>query len=151
MINIIVSISKNRVIGCSNFLIWHLSEDLKRFRKLTMGHVVIMGRKTYQSIGKPLDGRRNIIISSNFKADGCEVVNSLQEALKLCNNNCFIIGGGEIYKQSIGIANKLYLTLIDKEFDGDTFFPEVGNEWIEVKRQDFNNPYKYSFIDYEKR
>jgi dihydrofolate reductase len=151
MIKIIVSISKNWVIGRSNSMIWNLSEDLKRFRRLTIGHTVVMGRKTYQSIGKPLDGRRNIIISRNFQSYGCEVVNSLQEALKLCNNNCFIIGGGEIYKQSIGIAQKLYLTLIDKEFDGDTYFPEIGQEWKEVNREDFNNPYKYSFIDYEKR
>jgi len=149
MIKIIVSTSNNRVIGKNNSLIWKLPNDLKRFKKLTMYNTVIMGRKTFESIGSLLKNRRNIVITNkkDYSADGCEVVNSLQEALMLCNNNCFIIGGGEIYKQSINMADKIYLTLIDRDFEGDTFFPEIGCEWVEVNREDFD---EYSFIDYER-
>lgn len=156
MINIIVAISKNRVIGNDNKLIWSLPSDLKRFKQMTTGNTVVMGRKTYESIGKPLPNRRNIIITRNsdYKAEGCEIVNSLEEALMLCNNNCFIIGGGEIYKQSLPLADKLYLTVINEDFEGDTFFPEVGNDWVKVSREDHEpddkNKHRYSFIEYEK-
>ncbi len=104
--------SKNRVIGDSNSLIWSLPNDLKRFKQLTTGQTVIMGRKTYESIGRPLPNRRNIIITrdENYEAIGCEIVNSLEEALLLSGEDCFIIGGGEIYKQSLPIADKIYLT-----------------------------------------
>jgi dihydrofolate reductase len=156
MIKIIVAISKNHVIGNNNSLIWHLPVDLKNFKKLTTGSAIIMGRKTYESIGKPLPYRRNIIITrdENYRVENCEVVNSLEEALLICYENCFIIGGGEIYKQSLSIADELYLTLIDEEFEGDTYFPEIGEDWFESERQDFEpddkNKYKYSFIKYER-
>lgn len=156
MINIIVATSKNRVIGNNNSLIWKLPADLKRFKQITTGNTVVMGRKTYESIGKPLPNRRNIIITrdTNYLVDNCEIVNSLEEALMLCNNDCFIIGGGEIYKQSIDIADKIYLTLVQEDFEGDTYFPEIGKEWTKVFREDFEpdekNAHKYSFINYEK-
>lgn len=156
MIKIIVAISKNRVIGNDNKLIWSLPSDLKRFKQITTGNTVVMGRKTYESIGKPLPNRRNIIITRNsdYKIEGCEVANSLGEALMLCNNDCFIIGGGEIYKQSLPLADKLYLTVINEYFDGDTYFPEIGNDWVKVSREDHEpddkNKHKYSFIEYEK-
>lgn len=156
MIKIIVATSKNRVIGNNNSLIWHLPADLKHFKSLTVGSSIIMGRKTYESIGKPLPDRRNIIITRDFDyhVDDCEVVNSLEEALLICGENCFIIGGGEIYKQSLSIADELYLTLVDEEFEGDTYFPEIGEDWFESERQDFEpddkNKYKYSFIKYER-
>jgi dihydrofolate reductase len=156
MINIIVATSKNRVIGNNNSLIWKLPADLKRFKQITTGSTVVMGRKTYESIGKPLPNRRNIIITrdTNYLVDNCEIVNSLEEALMLCNNDCFIIGGGEIYKQSIDIADKIYLTLVQEDFEGDTYFPEIGKEWTKVIREDFEpdekNAHKYSFINYEK-
>lgn len=156
MIKIIVATSKNRVIGNNNQLIWSLPADLKRFKQITTGNTVVMGRKTYESIGKPLPNRRNIIITrdNEYKADGCEIVNSLEEALMLCNNDCFIIGGGEIYKQSMDLADKIYLTIVNEDFEGDTFFPEIGNEWVKVGREDYEpdekNKYKYSFIEYEK-
>ena len=126
MIKIIVAQSNNRVIGNSNHLIWRLPADLKRFKELTTGHPIVMGRKTYQSIGRPLPNRRNIIITrdENYEVDGCEVVNSIEEALLLTNSDCFIIGGGEIYKQTLHIADQIYLTQVDEEFDGDTTFPE---------------------------
>lgn len=156
MISIIVATSKNRVIGNNNSLIWKLPADLKRFKQITTGNTVVMGRKTYESIGKPLPNRRNIIITrdTNYLVDNCEVVNSLEEALMLCNNDCFIIGGGEIYKQSLDIADKIYLTLVQEDFEGDTYFPEIGKEWTKVSREDFEedekNAHKYSFIDYER-
>jgi dihydrofolate reductase len=131
MIKIIVAMSKNRVIGNNNELIWKLSSDLKRFKELTTSHPVVMGRKTYESISRPLPNRRNIIITRNseYEVEGCETVSSLEEALLLTNNDCFIIGGGEIYKQSLEVADKIYLTLVHQEFEGDTQFPELGKEW----------------------
>jgi len=148
--------SKNRVIGNNNELIWKLSSDLKRFKELTTDHSVVMGRKTYESIGRPLPNRRNIIITRNleYKVDGCEIVSSLEEALLLTNNDCFIIGGGEIYNQSIELADRIYLTLVHKEFEGDTTFPELGKEWAKMSRKDFEsdekNEYNYSFIEYDR-
>ena len=152
MIKIIVAMSKNRVIGDSNTLIWHLPEDLKRFKELTTNNTIVMGRKTYESIGKPLPNRRSIIITRDpdYYVEGCEVVNSLEEALLLSNSNCFIIGGGEIYRQSINVADKIYLTLIYNEFEGDTLFPEI-KDWVEVSKEDFaNDNFEYSFIEYER-
>ena len=152
MINIIVAMSKNRVIGNANTLIWHLPEDLKRFKQLTTGNTIVMGRKTYESIGRPLPNRRSIIITrdTNYKVDGCEVVNSLEEALELSNNNCFIIGGGEIYRQALDKADRIYLTRINKDFEGDTTFPEIG-DWYESDCQEFkNDQFEYSFIQYER-
>ena len=148
--------SKNRVIGNNNELIWKLSSDLKRFKYLTTNNPVVMGRKTYESIGRPLPNRRNIIITRNleYEVDGCEVVSSLEEALLLTNNDCFIIGGGEIYNQSIELADRIYLTLVHKDFEGDTTFPELGKEWAKMQRKDFEadekNEYSYSFIEYDR-
>ena len=148
--------SKNRVIGNNNELIWKLSSDLKRFKELTTGHPVVMGRNTYESIGRPLPNRRNIIITRNseYEVEGCEVVSSLEEALLLSGNDCFIIGGGEIYKQSLELADKIYLTLVHKDFEGDTQFPELGTEWATIDTKDFTadekNQYDYSFIEYER-
>lgn len=152
MVNIIVAMSKNRVIGDSNALIWHLPEDLKRFRNLTTGNAIVMGRKTYESIGRPLPNRRSIVITRDrdYLAEGCEVVNSLEEALLLSNSDCFIIGGGEIYRQAMDIADRIYLTLIDKEFEGDTSFPEI-KDWVEVSCEEFrNDEFGYSFVQYER-
>jgi len=156
MIKIIVAMSKNRVIGNNNELIWKLSSDLKRFKDLTTNNPVVMGRKTYESIGRPLPNRRNIIITRNleYEVDGCEIVSSLEEALLLTNNDCFIIGGGEIYNQSIELADRIYLTLVHKEFEGDTTFPELSKEWAKMSRKDFEadekNEYNYSFIEYDR-
>ncbi len=156
MIKIIVAISKNRVIGDSNRLIWHLPADLKRFKEITTGHPIVMGRKTYQSIGRPLPNRRNIIITRDeeFEVDGCEVVNSLEEALLLTNNDCFIIGGGEIYKQSLHLADQIYMTVVSEDFEGDTKFPEIDQSWYISKQEDFTsdekNQHNYSFIFYER-
>lgn len=156
MISIIVAVANNNLIGGSNKLLWHLSTDLKRFKALTMGHPVIMGRKTYESIGKPLPGRQNIVISRNtgFKPEGVFVFSSLKEALSTCTDkDAFIIGGAEIYAQSMSLADRIYLTRIFHSFEGDAFFPEIAeNEWkiekTEMHEPDEKNPYRYAFIDY---
>ena len=133
MINLIAAVSKNWVIGNNNTLIWKLPADLKRFKEITSGHPVIMGRKTYESIGRPLPNRRNIIITRdvNYSVDGCEVTHSLTDALELVKDSeVFIIGGGEIYQQSMSIADRIYLTIVHENFNGDTYFPEIGDECI---------------------
>jgi dihydrofolate reductase len=155
MIKIIVAISKNNIIGSNNTLPWKLSSDLKRFKELTTNNPIIMGRKTFESIGKVLPNRRNIVVTRNidFNVENCETVSSIEEALMLTNNDCFIIGG-EIYKQTINIADKIYLTLVDTELNGDTSFPEIDSTWFKVKEEKFNlddkNEYNYPFIKYEK-
>lgn len=126
MISIIVAMGKNRVIGKNGKLPWHIPEDLKHFKKVTFGHAVIMGRKTFESIGRPLPGRRNIIVTRNasFRPAGVTVAHSVDEALSVAGaENAFIIGGAELYQQSLDRADRLYLTLVEGEFDGDTFFP----------------------------
>lgn len=156
MIKLIVAISKNRVIGDSNKLIWHLPADLKRFKEITGGHSIVMGRKTYESIGRPLPNRRNIIITrdNSYEVEGCEIVNSIDEALLLTGSDCFIIGGGEIYKQTLNIADQIYMTVVDEEFEGDTTFPELSTEWYISSTEEYladeKNPYNYSFLLYEK-
>lgn len=157
MIKIIVAVSENGVIGGDNSLIWNLPNDMKRFKQITTGNAVVMGRKTYESIGKPLPNRRNIIISRdiNLSIDEFEVVNSIEEALMLTNNDCFFIGGGEIYKQVLPITDIIYLTKIHEYFNGDTYFPELNKEeWFESVNESFNpddkNKHSYSFIKYER-
>lgn len=156
MIKLIVAISKNRVIGDSNRLIWNLPADLKRFKEITTGHPIVMGRKTYQSIGRPLPNRRNIIVTrdESYQVDGCEIVNSIEEALLLTANDCFIIGGGEIYKQTLHLADQIFMTVLESEFDGDTKFPELPKSFYISKEEKFEsdekNPHNYSFIFYEK-
>lgn len=153
-ITLIAAVSSNNVIGKNNQLIWHLPLDLKHFKQLTTGHAVFMGRKTYDSIGKPLPNRRNIIISRTAQEiAGCEVVNSLEAGFKLCANQktVYIIGGAEIYRQALPLADQIELTCVHQNFDGDTFFPEIDpKQWQEIKREDFEpdekNLYSYSFI-----
>jgi dihydrofolate reductase len=155
-LSIIVALSENNVVGINNQLPWHLSADLKRVKSLTMGHHLIMGRKTYESIGKPLPGRTNVIITrnKNFKAEGCVIVSSLMEALEKAkgDNEAFIFGGGEIFREGLPMVNKIYMTRIHENIQGDTRFPELNPvEWKEISRQDFSadekNDHDYSFID----
>ena len=159
ILSLIVAVSKNNVIGVDNRLLWHMPADLKHFKNTTMGSPVIMGRKTYESIGKPLPGRTNIVVTRNedFEADGCTVANTLQEAVDLCEKEkeVFIIGGGEVYKQAIHAADRIYITRIDHLFEGDTHFPEINfSEWKLVKYEkhhaDEKNQYEYSFAQYER-
>lgn len=154
MINIIVAASLNNAIGKDNKLLWRQSADLKRFKELTSGKTVVMGRKTFDSIGKPLPNRRNVVITrQEIKIEGCEVVHSLEDALKL-DNEIFILGGGEIYQKSIILADKIFLTRILTEIEGDTYFPQLGDEWKEESKENFlkdeKNQFDYQFINYVK-
>ncbi|WP_456376145.1 dihydrofolate reductase [Lutibacter sp.] len=159
MITIIAAIAENNALGKDNKLIWHLPADLKRFKKVTLNHYVIMGRKTYESLGKPLPNRTNVIITRNlnFKAEGCIVVNSLQKAIEVSkeDKNPYILGGAEIYKQAITIADKLDLTFVHHKFEADVFFPEIeATIWKEISREYFKadekNNYDYSFVTFER-
>lgn len=156
-ISIIVAIAENRAIGKNNELLWHISEDLKHFKNTTSGHTVIMGRKTYESLGRPLPNRRNIVISRNpsYCAEGCETATSLNEAIKITESESevFVIGGGQIYAQAMDIASKIYLTIVHKNYDADTFFPEIDdNIWNEISREEFLRgavfEHRFSFLTY---
>ncbi|WP_417589128.1 dihydrofolate reductase [Owenweeksia hongkongensis] len=158
-LTIIAAMAKGRVIGKDNDLIWHLPDDLKHFKNLTKGHHVIMGRKTYESMGKPLPGRTNIVITrqKDFKADGCILVNNIEEGIQKAEGDSqpFIIGGGEIYKQALKYAQTMELTEVNGEFDGDTFFPTFDEkQWKEVSRThhpvDEKHKYSFDFIQYSK-
>ncbi len=165
-ISLIAAVAENNVIGKNNDLIWHLPNDLKYFKKITLGHHIVLGRKNYLSIPekyRPLPGRTNIVLSRNhnFQAPGCIVFDSLEKAVEYARNHneteLFIIGGGEIYKQALdkNIVNRLYITHVHEQFDGDTFFPEIDfSEWNLVSKQCFTkddkHPHDYSFCVYEK-
>lgn len=155
MISIIVAYDKNLAIGKDNTLVWRQSEDLKRFKRLTSGKTVVMGRKTYESIGKPLPNRRNIVLSrQNIDIEGVEVINTFDSLNK--DEDIFIIGGGEIYKNFIIFADRLYVTEIDCEIDADTWFPEIDlNIWkvesVEKHTSDEMNQFDYNFINYIKK
>lgn len=160
MISIIVAIAHNNVIGASNSLIWHISEDLRRFKAITTGHPVIMGRKTYESIGRPLPNRTNVVITrqADFAVEGCTVVHSLQEAIALFpeNEELFIIGGGQIYAEALPLAKRIYLTEVDADYEGDTNFPQWDrSEWNLIEEETFLRGEKFdkpfAFLTYEKR
>lgn len=155
IISLIAAMGKNRVIGKDNSLPWKLPADMKRFRELTLGKSVMMGRKTFESIGKPLPNRTNIILTrdKNYKAEGCVVVHSAEEALKAAKGSgeIMIAGGEQIFKEFLEKADRMYLTFIDKDFDGDAYFPEYSkDEWKETKREEHKNDYKYTFVDLER-
>jgi dihydrofolate reductase len=154
MITLLAACSKNRVIGINNKLPWHLPEDLKRFKKLTSGKEILMGRKTYESIGsKPLPNRTNIVLTKDktFSSNGALVYNNLDEALPIFSD-IIIVGGSEIYKQTLSIADVIELTLIDKDFEGDSYFPEINDKFVEEKRESYNNgEFDYHFITYKRR
>lgn len=159
-ISIIVAIAENFAIGKNNDLLFHLPNDLKRFKEITSGHSLIMGRNTLLSLPKwPLPNRRHIVITD--KPDdvfpGCEVVFSIEEAVEKVKNEheAFVIGGGMIYRQFYPLAGKLYLTLVHKEFEADVFFPEIDfSDWKEFSREDFHdekNGFNYSYLNLERK
>jgi dihydrofolate reductase len=160
-LSLIAACARNRIIGRDNKMPWHLPADLKRFKAVTMSHPVIMGRKTFESIlaslGKPLPGRSNIIVTRNaqFRADGCITVHSLEAALAACGAaaEAFVIGGGEIYRQALPLARRIYLTEIDAEFEGDARFPEFDKTvWRESARETHatgDAGLAYAFVTYE--
>ncbi|MFA4868155.1 MAG: dihydrofolate reductase [Pedobacter sp.] len=138
MISVVVAIDENNAIGKDNQLLWHLPADLKHFKEVTSGHTIIMGRKTYDSIGKPLPNRRNIVMTRTpeLQIPGVEVVSNIDEALALCTTEeeeVFIIGGAEIYKSTLKIVNKIYLTRVHQSYDADAFFPQIDSDlWNEI-------------------
>ena len=139
-LSLIVAVARNGVIGANNTLPWHLPEDLKRFRALTTGHHIIMGRKTYESLNRLLPGRTSVIVSRNadYSVTGALVANSLQQAIELCGSDeeIFLIGGAELFGQGLQLADRLYLTEIDAYFEGDVFFPDFDPKtWHETSRE----------------
>ncbi len=155
-ISIIAAMGKNKEIGIGNSLPWNLKEDLAYFRKKTIGKPVIMGQKTFESVGKPFSKRTNIILSqdNNFNRNDCIIVRSIEDALKKSENynEVMIIGGASIYRQFLPLANRMYLTLIDDNFKADVFFPDFDvSKWKETKREDKKSKdYKYSFVVLDK-
>ena len=156
-ISIIAAIQKkDRGIGKNGALLWHISDDLKRFKALTTGHSIIMGKRTFKSLGRPLPGRLNIILSRDpsYRPDGCTVCGSLKEAIRVASENnpneIFIIGGGEIYQQALPLAQKLYLTIVESNVDADTFFPDYS-EFSESKLvgEGEHDGLRYSFWEFE--
>lgn len=158
-LSLIVAMGRNRVIGNNNRLPWHLPEDLAYFKRVTSGHTVLMGRKTFESIGRPLPNRRNVVITRDptYRASGCDVVHSLREAVdRHRDDEIFVIGGAEIYRQALPLADKLYVTYIDEDFEGDRYFPELEPlEWKLVSEVpgtgNDDNPYSYTFRVYERK
>lgn len=160
MISLLVAMDKNQLIGKDNDLPWRLPADLAYFKRVTMGHPIIMGRKTYDSIGRPLPGRENIIVTrdTSYEAEGCKVIHSIEAIVKMneqTDQELFVIGGAEIFKEILPHSDRLYITEINEEFDGDTYFPAFDRaKWKVISEEkgikDEKNPYDYTFLVYEK-
>ena len=159
LISLIAAMDRNRLIGAENRLPWHLPADLQHFKALTMGKPIIMGRRTFESLGRPLPGRHNIVVTrdATYSAEGCTVVYSVDQALAAASRHpeAMVIGGAALYGQLMAHAQRIYLTLVDGEFEGDVFFPAVAqDEWREVEREDRKaderNPHPYSFVVLER-
>jgi dihydrofolate reductase len=157
MITLIAAVAENSALGKHNLLLWHLPDDFKRFKNITTGHYIILGRKTFESFPKPLPNRTHVIITrqKDYKYEGCIVVDSLQKAIAICpkNEELFIIGGGEIYNQSIDIADKLDITKVHHSFEADTFFPQIDMEKWELTSTEFHSkdekhPFDFTFETY---
>lgn len=162
MLSIIVATANENVIGKDNKLIWHLPEDLKRFKEITSGHTIIMGRKTFESLGRVLPNRKHIVLCNdtqmNIENENVEVVDDISKLDKYINSDeeCFVIGGATIYKLLMPYANKMYITKINQSFEGDVYFPEIKSaEWKEISREkgltNEQNPFDYEYITYIKK
>jgi dihydrofolate reductase len=160
MITLIAAAAENNALGKNNDLIWHLPDDFKRFKEITSGHYIIMGRKTFESFPKPLPNRTHVIITrqKNYNPENCIVVNSLEKAIEICpkDDDIFVIGGGEIYKQSIAIADKIELTRVHSTFEADTFFPEIDTTIWDLVQEEFHpkdekHNFDFSFQTYLKK
>lgn len=159
MISIIVAVAQNGVIGSDNRLLWHISEDMKMFRRVTTGHPVIMGRKTFESLARPLPNRTNVVVTRNtdYRPEGVEVVHSLEEAVAMFpdSEELFIIGGGEIYRQAMPLADRLYITKVYADYEGDTRFPDLNrDEWTLVSSERHERgeqfPHPFEFLVYKR-
>ena len=159
MISVIVAVAENGTIGDKNTLLWHIKEDMKHFRTLTTGHPVVMGRKTYDSLGRPLPNRRNVVITrQDIAIEGCEIAHSLEEALSLFtpDEEVFVIGGAQIYAEAMPLADRFYLTVVEHPYEGDTAFPKWDREaWQLVSSERFEQgesyPHPFRFETYERK
>jgi|SRR5690606_3100178 len=160
MISIVVATDLNNAIGFNNQLLWHMPADLQFFKRTTTGHTIIMGRKTFESVGRPLPNRRNIIITrkKDYLASGIEITHSINDALNLCKDEdeVFIIGGAEIYQQSLAYCDRIYLTLVYGEFEADTYFPPISEDLWQLTSESYHkaddkNAFDYNFMIYEKK
>ena len=155
IVSIIAAMAENRVIGRDGAMPWDIPADRQRFRELTMGHPVVMGRKTFAAIGRPLPGRENIVLSHQpaCRAEGCRVAATLQEALAACAgaDEVFICGGEDIYRQTLAVADRIYLTVIHRECAGDTFFPSIPAEFVETERTEAGDGSPCTFILYQRK
>lgn len=160
MISVIVAVAQNGVIGADNKLIWHIPEDLKRFKAITSGHPVVMGRKTFESLGRPLPNRTNVVVTRNphYFAEGVTIADSLGEAIGMFPNSeeVFIIGGAEVYRQAMDIADRFYLTEVYADYEGDTHYPEWNrDEWELVSEEHHERgekyPYPFAFLNYARK
>jgi len=155
IISLIAAMSENRVIGSGNRIPWSIPSEQKHFQEITMGHPVIFGRKTFESIGRVLPGRKNIILTGqrDYFVEGASVVHSFSEALRLCGNNdeVFICGGGPLYQETISRADRIYLTVVHGVYEGETLFPEIPADFAEVSREEVKEDLSYSIVRYERR
>jgi dihydrofolate reductase len=160
MIIMIAAVAENNALGKNNELVWHLPNDFKRFKSLTTGHHIIMGRKTFESFPKPLPNRTHVVITrqENYRPEGCIVVNSIEKAIAICpeNETSFIIGGGEIYNLGLPYADKLEITRVHHSFEADAFFPEINpDDWLEIQTEfnpiDDKHNYEYTYQTYIKK
>jgi len=155
IISLIAAMSENRVIGRENTIPWSIPSDLKRFSEITMGHPVIFGRKTFESIGRPLPGRKNIILSGqrDYRVEGATVAHSIADALNLCGSEeeVFICGGGPLYEDAISRADRIYLTVVHGIYEGDAFFPEIPAEFVEISREEVQEEISHAVIRYERK
>lgn len=159
-LSLIAAMARNRVIGLHNRLPWRLPADMRRFRELTTGHAIVMGRKTFDSLPRPLPNRTNIVVTRDrdYRPDGATVVHSIEDAIACADadREIFVIGGEQIYRQTLPLADRLYLTLVDSDFDGDAWFPAYdANEWREIASEQYlpdeKNPQGMKFVTLERR
>ena len=155
IISLIAAMSENRVIGIGNRIPWVIPSDLKRFSEITMGHTVLFGRKTFESIGRPLPGRKNIILTEqrDYSVEGAFVAHSLADALSLCSTDdeVFICGGGSLYQVMISRADRIYLTVVHRVYDGDTFFPKIPTAFAVISREEVREEIPYAITRYERK
>ncbi len=156
VISLIAAMASNRVIGNRGYMPWKIPTELRRFRSITMGHTVVMGRKTYESIGHALPGRTNIVLTSkvDYRATGCIIARDLPSAIKICpedENEMFVCGGGKLYKEALPIADRIYLSVIHREVEGDVFFPEIpSKKFQEIRSEDYEDILPYTLSIYER-
>ncbi len=155
IISLIAAMAENRVIGHKNSIPWAIPSDQKRFREITMGHPIILGRKTFEIIGRPLPGRKNIVLTrkKDYKAEGIMVAHDLDAAFEACESagEVFVCGGGVVFHETITLADRIYLTVIPRKYEGDVFFPDIPPDLVEVKREEVDNSPPYRFVIYERK